>query len=184
MATEQDFKKALGFLLASEGGFNHVPGDNGGPTNHGISLRFLRDTGDYDLGDLDQDGDIDIEDIRAMDPERAGRLYKKYFWDYFPMDQIPAQIAYILFDVAVNSGQKTASRLLQSTLGVKPDGVIGEQTLYALQMITSDYNFADRMCILRKCQYVSYANRNPRLVKFLDGWLNRIDAVRKHLFEF
>jgi lysozyme family protein len=183
MATEQDFIKCLAFLLKAEGGFNNIPEDPGGPTNHGISLRFLRGTGDYDLGDLDDDGDIDIDDIRAMDPAKAGRIYKKYFWDYFPMAHIPAQIAAVLFDVAVNSGQKTAARLLQETLGVKPDGDIGPKTLYSLQMITSDYNFADQMCIRRRHQYVSYVSRNPALSKFLTGWMNRVEKLRKHLFE-
>jgi lysozyme family protein len=184
MATEQDFKKALGFLLANEGGFNNIPGDSGGPTNCGISLKFLAGTGDYDLGDLDHDGDIDIEDIRAMDPETAGRIYKKYFWDYFPMAQIPAQIAYVLFDVAVNSGQQTATKLMQQVLGVKPDGIIGTQTLYMLRMVTSEYHMADRMCIMRKAQYLGYVSRNQNLDQFLAGWLKRIDKVRKHLFEF
>lgn len=183
MANEQDYKKCLGFLLESEGGFNHIPGDAGGPTNCGISLRFLAGTGDYDLGDLDRDGDIDIDDIRRMDPERASRIYKKYFWNFFPMEEIPAQIAYVLFDVAVNSGHKTAARLLQNALNVKPDGCIGPQTLYAIQLRDSAYNVAEAMLIRRKQQYVSYVTRNPELSKFLKGWLNRVDHARKNLFK-
>jgi lysozyme family protein len=183
MATEQDFKKCLAFLFQVEGGFNNVPGDSGGATNHGISLKFLAGTGDYDLGDLDDDGDIDSDDIRATDSSKAAPIYKKYFWDCFPMKEIPAPIAAVLFDVAVNSGPKTAARLLQETLGVKPDGVIGPKTLNSLRMITSDYNFADQMCIRRRNQYVSYVSRNPALSKFLNGWMNRVEKLRKHLFE-
>ena len=184
MATDQDFIKALGFLLKSEGGFNNIPGDSGGPTNRGISLRFLRDTGDYDLSDLDHDGDIDIDDIRAMDPDKAGLIYKKYFWDYFPMEAIPAQISYVLFDVAVNSGQKTAAKLLQTALGSVPDGVIGRNTLYCLSLIDSPYFIANRMLLLRADQYRKYVEKNQKLAKFLDGWLNRVAAAKKHLFEF
>ncbi len=186
MANENDYKKALGFLMSPdiEGGFNNIPGDLGGPTNLGISLKFLQGTGDYDLGDLDQDGDIDIEDIRAMDPETAGRIYKKYFWNHFPMDQIPGQIAYVLFDVAVNSGQRTAAKLLQRALGVEADGIIGPKTLYCLEMIDSSYSIACRMLDLRKEQYKNYVENNPVLAEFLQGWLNRVDIVHSHLFEF
>lgn len=183
MANDQDFKKCLSFVLASEGGFNHVPGDSGGPTNCGISLKFLAGTGDYDLGDLDRDGDIDIDDIRAMTPDIAARIYKKYFWDKFPMAEIPAQIAFVLFDVAVNSGHRTAGRLLQDVLNAKPDGVVGPQTLYALNMRDSAYNVADAMLIRRKQQYVGYTAADPEKVKFLRGWLNRVDKARKYLFE-
>jgi lysozyme family protein len=184
MATDLDFKKSLAFLLAVEGGFNNIPGDKGGATNCGVSLKFLQATGDYDLGDLDGDGDIDIADIRLLDKKKVAPIYKKYFWDYFPMEEIPAQVAYVIFDVSVNSGQRTAAKLLQKTLGVEADGSIGQQTLLALNCVDSAFNLADKMCRLRKTQYVSYAQNDASLQKFLDGWLNRVDHVRRNLFEF
>lgn len=190
MANNDDYKKALALLLPEEGGFNNILGDPGGPTNLGISLRFLQSlailngTGDFDLADLDDDGDIDINDIRAMDPPAAARIYKKYFWDLFPMEEIPAQIAYVLFDVAVNSGQRVAAKLLQKAIGVTEDGDIGEETLYSLAMRDSAYSVADRMLYLRRTQYKNYAVHNPKLSKFLKGWLNRVDQLDTNLFEF
>jgi lysozyme family protein len=183
MATDIDFKKALDFLLLAEGGFNNIPGDKGGATNLGVSLKFLQGTGDYNLGDLDGDGDIDIADIRLMNPQKAYPIYKKYFWDCFPMAEIPAQVAYVIFDVAVNSGQRTAAKLLQKALGLKADGRIGKQTLLALNCADSAFNLADKMCRLRKTQYIAYAQNDASLQKFLDGWLNRVDHVRRNLFE-
>lgn len=184
MATSKDFDKSLGFLLQSEGGFNNIPEDPGGATNCGISLRFLQGAGDYELGDLDQDGDIDIKDIALITSAGAGRIYKKYFWDYFPMAAIPAQIAYILFDVAVNSGQKVAVKLLQSVLGCGADGVIGPNTLYCLSRIDSPQFVAEKMLTLRAEQYKQYVAQNPKLGKFLNGWMNRIASAKKHLLEF
>jgi lysozyme family protein len=186
MATERDFKKALEYLLKFEGGFNNIPEDSGGATNCGISLSFLRGLKDYDLGDLDHDGDIDIDDIRAMDTSRAGEIYKKYFWNYFPMDAIPSPVAYVLFDVAVNSGQKTAAKLLQTALGASADGIIGRKTLSSLASATNEspYPLAETMLDLRKKQYRQYVEHNPKLVEFLNGWLNRVEAARIHIYEF
>jgi len=190
MANEDDYKKALALLLPEEGGFNKILGDPGGPTNLGISLRFLQSlsilngTGDFNLADLDHDGDIDINDIRAMDPPAAARIYKKYFWDYFPMSELPPQIAYVLFDVAVNSGQKVAAKLLQKAIGVTEDGDIGKETLYSLAMRDSAYSVADQMLYLRRTQYKNYVVKNPKLSKFLKGWLNRVDQLDTNLFEF
>jgi lysozyme family protein len=100
------------------------------------------------------------------------------------MARFPAQIAYVVFDVAVNSGHQTAAKLLQNALGINADGRIGQQTLYALQLIDSSFNLADKMCQMRKSQYISYATSNPKLKKFLPGWLNRVDRIRRNLFEF
>jgi type VI secretion system secreted protein VgrG len=191
MADEKDFQKALGFLLQEEGGFNNVSGDSGGATNHGISLRLLQSianlngTGEFNLDDLDHDGDIDILDIKAMTPENTGRIFKKYFWDKFPMAEIPAQIAYALFDVAINSGHKTAAILLQRAIGIQSDGIIGKQTLYMLKLIdTQTSAIANRMISLRRRQYNNYVKNNPALAKFLTGWLNRMDKVTQNIYEF
>ena len=57
-------------VLIHEGGYSDHPNDAGGVTKFGISLRYLRDAG-HALGDVDRDGDIDADDIRALDRDGA-----------------------------------------------------------------------------------------------------------------
>ena len=63
------FSKAITVILKHEGGFSNHSSDPGGATNYGISLRWLKSEGLY--GDLDDDGDVDIDDINT---ERSGGI--------------------------------------------------------------------------------------------------------------
>ena len=97
-----NFTLAHTFTARWEGGLSDHEADPGGITNHGISLRWVTDlarqarerclrdarqcdtcprrTGpdcDYFSLDLDNDGDIDADDIRACTKEQAARLLKE-----------------------------------------------------------------------------------------------------------
>ena len=174
-----DFDQAIGTVLAHEGGLADDPDDPGGITNFGISLRFLRATGDLLLGDVDGDGDLDGDDIRAMTAERAARLYKAHFWDVWGYGRIADQaVATKVFDTAVNVGPAEANRILQravnevGTAGLDVDGVLGPKTLAAV-------NAADPGRLLGALRaeqatfYGDLVDRNPRLGKYLKGWLRR-----------
>jgi lysozyme family protein len=183
MANDQDFERAVRLLFATEGGFCNHPADPGGATNDGISLRFLLSLHDYDLGDIDKDGDIDIDDIKLLSTSDAEKIYKKYFWDKFPMNGIPAPLAYVVFDISVNSGHGVAAKDLQKVLGMVPDGVLGSKTLYAISQ-TDPMVIAGRMLDMRIQQYTNYVLADHKKSVFLKGWLNRVKQVRGQLSQF
>ncbi|MBF0590251.1 MAG: hypothetical protein HQL53_14110 [Magnetococcales bacterium] len=176
-----NFESAISIVLQHEGGYVNDPVDPGGATNYGVSLRFLRATGDLDLGDVDGDGDIDADDIRQMNRDQAIAIYRSEFWDRGGYEHIRHQnVANKLFDAAVNMGPKQAHKLVQRALWsvgrrVVVDGQLGPRTLAAIQ----DANGAHLLAALRSEMagfYRELIARRPQLKKYRKGWERRAYA--------
>ena len=170
------FDKCLPVILNHEGGYSNHPNDSGSHTNYGISLRFLKSTGLED-GDIDCDGDIDVEDIKALTTSKAAKLYYKYFWKKANLDVIPNDIlALHVFDMGVNAGTKTAVKLLQKCLGFVGDdidGIIGRQTAAAINS-TNITVLVNSYIRERYAYYDAIIKRNPKLSVFRKGWRLRV----------
>ncbi len=138
------FETVAKHVLGIEGGFSDNASDRGGTTNHGISLRFLRAEGKFDLDhnghpdlDLDFDGDLDGHDIRLLTAQQSLNLFYLCFWHRFDLDRLPVPIDGAVFDQAVNGGAVAAVKMLQRALNrlavasgdLKVDGVLGNQTI-------------------------------------------------------
>ncbi|HRY33402.1 MAG TPA: glycosyl hydrolase 108 family protein [Bacteroidales bacterium] len=166
------FKKFIPVILQHEGGFVNDKDDPGGATNYGISLRFLKGTGELKDFDLDHDGDIDIEDVRILTPDIARMAYYDYFYHPLKVEMIPSeQLALQVFDHAVNAGSRTAVRLLQRILHVDQDGVIGPITLAASM---ADPSAALHYKQAREDFYHDLTRVKPVFNKYLKGWLRRV----------
>jgi len=176
---KNNFTIALERTLKHEGGYNDVKGDAGGATNHGISLRFLKDlhkTAHW--VDFDKDGDVDAQDIKNLTKEDAGKIYHSEFWLKNKCDKIiDVNIAAKLFDMSVNMGCKQAARLLQAALklsgfDVTVDGILGPKTIDAVnKSIPEDL----KVFIVYECInfYLNLVQANPTYKKFIKGWLKR-----------
>lgn len=177
------FNRAHAFVAQWEGGYSNHPADSGGPTNYGVSLAFLRDQG-YDVGDIDGDGDIDIDDIKAITPEDAKVIFRHAFWvpEFNLLADTHPRCAMACYDTAVNMGLGYAKRLLQQAVGTKADGIWGPKTWAAIKG-SSDFIAVASMIEMRKVRYVEIADRNPKNVVFLKGWLNRANALAKAVSE-
>jgi len=195
MITDAEFAaKILPDIRRQEGGLVDNPADPGGITNLGISLRFLLAEGRLDLngdgrmdGDIDGDGDIDADDIRGLTTEDALMLMKSRFWDGHFYAALPSiNIARRTFSMAVNTGPKPAALVLQRTLRacgtpVKEDGVLGPQTLLAIEAFYGKSENAQLIfSTSQKCEtagwYRGLVIRRPDLAEFEAGWLNRAYA--------
>lgn len=171
------FAMAIQTVLRHEGGFVDDPLDPGGATNFGISLRFLRSLG-VDLGDFDDDGDLDEDDVKVMTQADAIRIYRREFWDRYRYQRLHPVIAIKVFDLSVNMGPGNAHRRLQWALHgcgerhVTVDGIIGAQTTTAVEQTSS----GNLICAIRAeagFWYRDLAREKPATAKYLKGWLNR-----------
>jgi len=170
---DERFDKLIIVILKNEGGFVNDPKDPGGATKLGVSLRFLRRTGDIRF-DLDGDGDIDIDDIRNLTDKEASVIYKQYFYDPLHLDTFKLdKLALQVMDMAVNAGISAAVKILQRLCGAKVDGVMGPKTIAAANTFLD--NIALRYADARKEYYLDLIEDNPRLAKFQAGWINRVN---------
>lgn len=174
------FEKAHAFVARMEGGFVDDPADPGGTTNYGVSLRFLKSQG-LEAGDIDGDGDIDADDIRALTPERAAGVLRRAFWDVFPLDIVPGPLALAVYDTAVNMGLRQAKKLAQKALDIRADGIWGPLTWGTIRACSDPKAAALAMVERRRERYAALVRNNPALGKFSRGWENRLKALEKEI---
>jgi lysozyme family protein len=154
-----DFNAAIVKTLAREGGsrFTDDPDDRGGATKYGISQRSYPTL-----------------DIRNLTEQQARDIYKRDYWDRVRGDEIQSElIAENIFDTAVNMGVRTASRLAQIALSIKPgDGIIGSGSLKVINEADEEM-FLALYTISKIARYRDICMKNRSQKKYLLGWINR-----------
>lgn len=175
--------RMLDFILEREGGFVNDPKDPGGATMYGISLRFLQSI-DPAMADLDEDGDVDVDDIFALSPELARDFYRQFFYRPMGIDRYPAPLGAAMLDAGVNMGKSRAGRILQEALNrcgaaVAVDGIVGPKTMTAL-MFFDTLDVLRAVLLLRVFAYANLCRENPDLQRFFFGWVGRV----RHLEAF
>lgn len=163
-------KKADGSIIS----FTNDPNDPGGATNWGITLVSLVAAG----WDIDHDGDVDVDDVKALTEPKAEEYYRKFWWNRFRFGEIVSQeVANKVFDTAVNMGARFAIKFLQQAVNmlgfsIAVDGGVGLVTLRTV-------NACDPLEVLRhfrefqKERYLQLIAKNSKLAKYRNGWLKR-----------
>lgn len=170
-----NIKELVAFISRCEGGFTNDPSDSGGPTNRGVTLLTWKKVG-YDK---DGDGIIDENDVtRITHEEMVEVVLRPHFWDVWQADKIKNQaIANMVVDWTWTSGQRTIF-MIQKILDVKVDGVVGIQTLHALNSFP-DQGLLFELIKLKRVNYIhQICKQNPKYIRFKRGWLNRIAAIK------
>lgn len=109
--------------------------------------------------------------------ELVAEFYKKEFWDKMRLDEVDAQVvAEEMFVFGVNAGTKRAVKLAQKVVKVSVDGVIGKQTLGALnKAIPAEFS---TLYDLEEIEYYEgLVAKNEKFTKYLKGWRNRALAI-------
>lgn len=163
------------FILKWEGGFVNDPKDRGGATNMGVTLNTWKSVG------YDKNGDkrIDVKDLKLLSKEDVvKKVLKPYYWDKWRADEINNQsIANILVDWVYTSGKYGITKV-QAMLNLKPDGVVGNKTLSAINDYPNQRQLFQRIKNERLAFIDRIVKNNPSQRRFLKGWKNRVNAFK------
>ncbi|HEY4292074.1 glycoside hydrolase family 108 protein [Luteibacter sp.] len=167
--TASNFPTSLKLTLAYEGGYSNHPLDPGAATLNGVTQAV------YDEDRRDRR--LPTRDVRKMTTAERDAIYRRRYWDLVGGDELPAGVDYAVFDFAVNSGVRTASRALQRIVAVDPDGAIGPETLRAVSAFAASLGLVmlcDAICEAR----MAYLRSLGTWPTFGKGWQARVMGSR------
>lgn len=178
-----NFQIAEAITGRNEGLYANNKADTGGETYAGIArnhwpkwegwaeIDFIKEKYGKTAAIINKYAESNLSLIKAISD-----FYKKNFWDVLKLDEfVDQQLANSVYDFGVNSGTSRSAKFLQQSAGVKDDGIIGKQSLHAI-------NSADRKVIYydfnkrRETFYKSIAKGNQ--AQFLKSWLSRLKPYK------
>ena len=162
-----NFHEHIDALLKKEGGYveTNAEHDRGGRTYAGVSHKSNPDWLGWALLDA---GKIDEAKVQV------GLVYKNNYWNPLRLDQVNSKIiAETLFSSSVLSGPRTALKLAQRVVGTPDDGLIGPQTLSAINAADPE-KFVLKYALVRIDRFVKIVGKNRSQLKFLRGWILRV----------
>jgi lysozyme family protein len=176
----EKFLRCLKFVLKWEGGLSDDPDDPGGRTYRGVTQARYNE--------YRKAKGLPLQDVAKMTEQEMREIYWVYYWQPVKGDEFAYPLALAVFDTGVNMGTVTAIRLLQRAINdllpqekwVAVDGKLGPQTITAAKSLNAK-TLALKLCDRREERYHAIVRANPKLGKFLRGWLNRLNDLRKEI---
>ncbi len=170
-----DFGKAYKKMLIHEEGYVNDPDDPGGETYKGVSRRMHSKWDGWMIIDTlkTQSGFPATLDKNTELQQLIENFYQTLFWDSIRGDKINSQLmAESIFDFGINAGNRTSVTLAQMVIDVKPDGIIGPQTLEALNNYDEE-KFLAEFTIAKIARYINIVKKRPTSKKYFYGWVRR-----------
>lgn len=162
--TASNFKRSLALILQEEGGNDDDPHDPGGRTSRGIIqsewnvYRRSHPGMPADVWKAPQSAVIDI--------------YRQQYWNPY-CDELPSGIDLLFFNASVNSGRQQAVKELQRALGVSSDGMMGMETLNAVNAAQDYRLLIHNMSDQRRAFY----KRLKNFKYYGKGWMARTQRM-------
>ena len=163
------FNRWFEMILSFEGIYGNDPSDYGGETYCGICRKLFPslkvwntlDKLPYKTKRIYKGTDVEMDEIK--------QIYYDKFWDKVKGDSYnDIDLAFQVADFAVNAGTLTSIRKLQSILGIKQDGIVGNVTISSTN---SKKDIVERFKQSRRDYYKAISKRGNN-IKYLKGWLN------------
>lgn len=179
-----DFDSAISYVLRNEQGLVNNSHDNGKITNHGISLRFLKNLPPESLKHYGIFEDVSEQTIRDLTLDQAKHIYRDEFWINAPFDKIGNQEhCNYIFDMAISMGVAPAIKCVQRACwavmkrrDLIDDGILGVKTLDAIKIC--GFLMMPPMRSERAGYYRLVVQSDNNEKEFINGWLNRAYEVK------
>ena len=172
-----NFDRAFAVVVGAEGGYSADPRDPGNWTGGRTGVGALHGT-KWGIAANSHPG----LDIRGLTLDGAKAIYRREYWDTIKGDELPAGLALLVFDAAVNCGPGRAVRWLQAAAGAVPDGALGGATLAAVRSRCASGTEAGGVALMTEClaQRMAYMAGLPGWTSFGLGWARRLCALPFH----
>jgi lysozyme family protein len=161
--TPSAFQAWWAFCMAPDNdgqAIHNDPGDSGGWTAWGVTWRTYRAyAASVGL-------DPSFKAFRVLTVDQAALIAKPIFWDAIHGDEMPSAVGVIWADFHWTSGG--ATRVLQGTVGTDQDGVMGPNTLAAIQ---TTYTAGGLLQSMTQARIRYYQSLNDP--EFIGGWTRR-----------
>jgi lysozyme family protein len=167
----QNYPKILEWTGLSEGGYVNHPKDPGGATDRGITQRTF-DAWNRAKG-------LPQKPVKGISKDTAEEIIASQYLDTVRADILPPGLDYAVGDYSVNSGPSRSVMDLQRTLGVTPDGIIGNHTLAAIREADVQQVIID-LCE-RRLRFMKSLKTWPTFGK---GWRRRVMGGTDGVQEF
>jgi lysozyme family protein len=157
----ENFDKVHPWVLAHEGGYVNHPKDPGGATNFGVTQRtynaYRKRSGQS------------VRSVKDISATERDAIYKIQYWDKLSCDELPSGLDYAVYDFGVNSGVRRSAKYLQRIVGTTQDGVIGLETLEAVDA-RSPIDIIQTLCNDR----MKFLRSLAIWPTFKNGWTRRV----------
>ncbi len=170
-----DFNQALQLVLQNEGGYSSDPNDPGGETYKGVARNMNSNWVGWTLIDLQKkqpNFPANLTNNSELNAE-IEQFYKVNYWDRVKGDDITEQrVANSIFDFGVNAGVGTSVILAQKVTGADEDGVMGPDSVTAINKTDAD-QFIAYFTLAKIARYIKIVKSRPASQKYFYGWIRR-----------
>jgi len=154
-----DFKECLDLVLKSEGGWVNNPKDPGGETNLGVTKAVWEEWVGHPVATM-----------KNLTKDDVAPLYEQKYWRPCYGEVLPRGLDFLCFSFGINAGSGRSVKLLQQSLGLVSDGVIGSKVMQKLR----ESNIADVIKSFSESRREYYKSLKNFPI-FGKGWISRTD---------
>jgi lysozyme family protein len=162
-----NFQECLDLVLKAEGGWVNHPSDPGGETNLGVTKRVWEEY----IGHT-------VESLKKLTKEDVAPLYELKYWRPCYGEVLPRGLDFLCFSFGVNAGCGRSVKLLQQSLGLVSDGVIGPRVMQKLR--ESDTTDVIKVFSESRREYYKSLKNFPIFGK---GWISRTDKEEQEALQ-